>query len=392
MSATKSRALVLSISLALGLQVVACAHGKYGPSAASSRVSRGPRTLTQLTVEERRATLARAQAWQPIETRSLNLLTGPSGPGSYGPDASVPCRFIFPNGPLGGKSQKFLCQVAKDDVVKVKYGRTNGEVYAVVAASRLLWALGFESSRWYPVRVDCQDCPENPWLASRTDWFKGRPRFTAERTFDLAAIERPLEGKAIETPGFQGWSWLELDAVNVEAGGAPRSHLDALKLLAVFLQHNDTKPEQQELICPSDSIRRDAQGNERCTNPRLVLTDVGATFSEGSFWRVGKMNLEKWRDASIWEGQVGCIGNVEKFLNGNLNHPLISESGRAFLAGRLALLTDQQIHDLFAVARVDRQGQQIRDDRGALRAVTVDDWVTVFKNKRAEIANMRCRA
>ena len=37
--------------------------------------------------------------------------------------------------------------------------------------------------------------------------------------------------------------------VDPEFGGAPRAHRDAMKLLAVFLQHTDTKPEQQRIVC-----------------------------------------------------------------------------------------------------------------------------------------------
>ena len=40
---------------------------------------------------------------------------------------------------------KFECEVTPGDVVKVKYGENNGEVFAEVAASRLFWALGFLS-------------------------------------------------------------------------------------------------------------------------------------------------------------------------------------------------------------------------------------------------------
>ena len=31
-----------------------------------------------------------------------------------------------------------------------------------------------------------------------------------------------------------------VDKVNPRAGGAPRAHVDALKLLAVFVQHSDS--------------------------------------------------------------------------------------------------------------------------------------------------------
>jgi hypothetical protein len=42
-----------------------------------------------------------------------------------------------------------------------------------------------------------------------------------------------------------------LNAASAPGGGerAPRAQVDALKLLAVFVQHSDTKPEQQGLVC-----------------------------------------------------------------------------------------------------------------------------------------------
>jgi hypothetical protein len=387
----KYRSLAWSTFLAWSVATAACSFGRLGPSP-STKVSKPPRDLSHVTVAERQAILARAQAWQPINTAALDLLAGPQGKGAVEYDDTVKCSFVYPDSPLGGLSPKFICALGPDDTVKVKYGRTNGEVYAVVAASRLLWALGFATDRWYPVKVECRDCPEDPWPVSRVEWFKGRPRFVARRTFDMAAIERGVEGKTVETPGFRGWSWLELDRVDERSGGAPRAHLDALKLAAVFLQHNDSKPEQQDLVCPPGNIRRDEEGNERCGSARLVMSDVGATFGRGSFWKVSKMDLEKWQNAPIWLDRTGCVGNVERFLNGNLHEPKISEAGRKFLADRLALLSDRQIRDLFTAARVDRAGATIHNRSGSTRPVTVNDWVQAFKQKRDEIVNNRCAA
>jgi len=45
-------------------------------------------------------------------------------------------------------------------VVRVKYGKDTHEVYSEVAATRLLWALGFYADEMYPVRLKCLQCPE----------------------------------------------------------------------------------------------------------------------------------------------------------------------------------------------------------------------------------------
>ena len=60
---------------------------------------------------------------------------------------------------MTGHSPKFTCVIAPDDEVKLKFGRDNGEVYGEVAATRLLWALGFGADTMYPVKVLCRKCP-----------------------------------------------------------------------------------------------------------------------------------------------------------------------------------------------------------------------------------------
>ena len=141
---------------------------------------------------------------------------------------------------LSGLSPKFACLIERDDEVKVKFGGNNGEVYGEVLATRLLWALGFAADRMYPVNVICRGCPAE---------FLGIERPNRESRFDSAVIERKLAGSEWGPEDKHGWSWAELDRVNEEAGGAPRAHRDALKLLAVLRQHSDTKPEQQRIVC-----------------------------------------------------------------------------------------------------------------------------------------------
>lgn len=48
-------------------------------------------------------------------------------------------------------------------------------------------------------------------------------------------------------PTFEGWSWRELEDIADNSVGAPRAQIDALKLLAAFIQHVDSKPSNQAL-------------------------------------------------------------------------------------------------------------------------------------------------
>lgn len=373
MTTGSTRAAIVSVALITG----ACATGRFGP-APSTRIPEGKRTLKNLSVNDRETILQRARVWQAIDTRALDLAVGPWLPSAQRIRAELACSFAFPEKPLTGNTPKFRCEIRPDDVVKVKYGEKNGEVYAEIAATRLFWALGFKVDGMYPSRVTCKGCPSDPFDASTIDWHLGKPASVAERVFDPAAVERPLPGSDIETPGFDGWAWPELDKVSAGAGGASRTQVDALKLLAVFVQHSDSKPDQQALICAPGGVKRDHAGNETCASPWLMVKDLGTTFGKATALNTSTMNLADWSGARVWRAGAPCVGDLSRSLTGSLENPPIREAGRKFLASRLLLLRDQQIRDLFKAARADRRGG------------TIDEWVRVFKRKRDEIVRASC--
>ncbi|MDO8679337.1 MAG: hypothetical protein Q7R30_12345 [Acidobacteriota bacterium] len=379
-----------AVTVAFSLFLSGCASGRFGPDP-DTEAPKGPRTLKKLSVAERQALLQRAQVWQAVNTSSLNLARGPVLPAPLRVGPAVACAFVFPDKPLTGMTPKFLCELKKDDVVKVKYGEKNGEVYAEVAASRLLWALGFRADTMEPTRVTCNGCPADPFATSGADWQRGSPTDVSTKVFDPAIIERDVPGDPIETPGYEGWAWPELEAASQRAGGATRAQIDAFKLLAVFIQHSDTKPDQQEIVCTAGQ-RKDAKGNETCGSPWLVIKDLGGTFGKATLVNNSKMKLADWSGETVWKDSKQCIGNLPRSLTGNLDDPKISEAGRRFLAERLNRLTDRQLRDLFTVSNVMKRGETIDGADGKKRPVTVDDWVRVFKKKRAEITSARCAA
>ena len=379
----------LAISL-VALTLSGCASGRYGPSP-DTEAPKGPHTLKKLSVAERQQVMERAHVWRPLNTSSLDLIKGPVLPAAQRIPARVTCAFVFPDKPLGGTTPKFQCDLGKDDVVKVKYGEKNGEVYAEVAASRLLWALGFQADVMYPARVTCRNCPADPFAASAANWQRGSPTDVSTREFDPAVVERE-SGSAVEVPGYEGWAWPELDKISPRGTGATRAELDALKLLAVFIQHSDSKPGQQEIVCQEGRKQKDAKGNETCAEAWLVIKDLGGSFGKATRLNSSKMKLEDWDGAGIWKDAKQCVGDMPRSFTGSLEDPKISEAGRRFLAQRLAQLSDRQVRDLFTVSNVVKRGETITAADGSKRPVTVDDWVRVFKRKRSEIAAARCAA
>jgi hypothetical protein len=79
---------------------------------------------------------------------------------------------------------------------------------------------------------------------------------------------------------------------------------------------------------------------------------------------------------------------LSRSVTGTLgDDPHISEAGRRFLADLLLQLTDQQLQDLFQVARIDRRS---RKPNSSAPPTSVDEWVAAFKHKREEIVHARC--
>src|SRR5262249_23433213 len=133
-----------------------------------------------LTRDQRIELIRRAKMWTPTDIPSLDLRLGPQEGKSFVPEQTIRCTYV--DKVMEGASPKFTCAISSEDEIKVKYGRYNAEVYGEVAATRLLWALGFGADRMYPVKVICRGCP-----ARLTN---GMMAPDGEAHFDIAAVER----------------------------------------------------------------------------------------------------------------------------------------------------------------------------------------------------------
>ncbi len=362
----------IRISCALALAAATACAPMLADHADQADKNKSPSPLEHLTRSQRVDAIQHAAVWAPtpVPVGAMDLRAGPQGKGSYAPFATVPCDYVF-EAPYGGAA-KFECAVAPDDQVKVKYGKDNVEVFAEVAATRLLWALGFGSDRWYPVTVVCHGCPPDP--------FRDQSKRLDSVTFDIAAIERKMPGKTMETKADEGWAWKELNLLDASSAVDERTQRDALKLLAVFLQHTDSKPVQQRLICLPDGVARD--GTAGCSQPFMLIHDIGLTFGRANLLNANQAsgaNFDRWAAVPVWKDPTRCIGKLSGSITGTLTDPVITEAGRKFLADLLVQLTDAQIRDMFEVARFDQRS-----------TVPIDSWVDLFKKKRQEIATTTC--
>ena len=337
--------------------------------------------------EPRSDYLRRSRVWlgRGVESwvrhmRGLDLRIGPPGRDAFPPEALVRCAYVRPpDGTPLGRTPKFLCRdvhAGRDEVLLIKWGADNGEVYAEVASSRLLWALGFPADHMYPVRVECAGCPEDPWGTVE-------PEPGTTRTFTPAVVKRPFPGRTIEEYADQGWTWKELEQADPAVGGAPRAHVDALRLLAAFLQHRDSKPGNQVLVCPEravvpedddDADDLDEDDEMDCREPVAVVGDLGSTLGGPARVFTHKMALEAWAGTPVWKDPRRCIANLtaELAATDGLEDPAIGEEGRRFLSTLLDALDDRQVRAIFTVAR------------GASRG-GVSGWVAAFERRRDDV-------
>src|SRR5262249_39624984 len=153
------------------------------------------------------------------------------------------------------------------ETYRVKYGI---KAHTTVAASRLFWALGFGATISTPVKVICDGCPPDPW--------NKHGAVERKNTFKEAVVQEMKKGKEITIfdKAELGWSWKnDLPLVSEKQGGATVAQVDALKLMAVLVQHGDSKPSQQKLICrPQDYDK----GRNGCRRPYIYVYDLGETF------------------------------------------------------------------------------------------------------------------
>ena len=327
---------------------------------------------------QRADALRRAHVWRsPAQPVGLApLATNPPGPGSFREDDEVECTFV-PRA-VGGTTPKFYCALADGETVKVKYGGSNPELPAEVAATRLLTAMGFETDSMYVVRsVRCRGCPPFPFEAleclARTAaavCLRGSGPSKTE-TFPAALIERSAPGRTIESSSGEGWAWDELSSIEPGRGGAARAELDAFRLLAVLLAHWDNKAGNQRLICPPGSEGRGGV----CAAPVAMIHDLGATFGPL------KMDLPNWRRTTVWSDRARCRVSLKSlpFAGGTFPDAEISEGGRQLLLRLLHQLSRDQLRALFTAARVARLEQVRAEGRDP------DAWADAFLAKVREI-------
>jgi hypothetical protein len=316
----------------------------------------------------RNAALARAKVFraEPFVPSTIDFSKDPNG--GVIDRHLMTCKFLATD--VSGTTPKFDCELPGGEAIKVKYSWTR-EIPAEVAATRLLDALGFGADRLSRVdTVRCFGCVAAPFheravmqklgLLKRFDQHLS---YSTANEFHDVAVERKLDGKSIAAGDLKGWGFWELEMIDESQGGATRAEVDALRLMAMFLNHWDNKLQNQRLICV------DSDSND-CVHPLAMMQDVGSTFGPS------KANLAKWWRTPVWSEAATCTLSMSKLPWGGstFKDVRISEAGRKLLGDRLTQLSRRQIEDLFTVAGFH----------------DVPQWTQAFGDRVRQIAGARC--
>jgi hypothetical protein len=346
------------------------------------------------TAAARETAEQRAKVWQQHDpyydpVRGYNPMRGPRR-GAPPVDANgfarpMNCFANKDESKGAGTTPKFHCSVAgvvdeDGDLIRYKIKphfkghsreKRNGEIYGEFLSSRFSKALGFFADDEWVADVTCRDCEK-----SLTSKFQGAP-------FDpfqpAAGIELAL-GKGIDVKcDNKDAGAIAESLAKLEKHGAPEAQIDAFKLWLAFIDHGDTKTDNQKFSCLDWQRRPDGTRVCKPGNEVYYVSDMGSTFGYSASSEK-KARLEVWKKKDPIKVSDGrCLTTAK-----SVGDAVISEAGRRLLAGGLQrLLVLERTNG--TITRV------FRASRNAERDQAPELWAAEFMRKARTIIDARCK-
>jgi hypothetical protein len=248
--------------------------------------------------------------------------------------------------------------------------RRNGEIYGEFLSSRFSKALGFFADDEWVADVTCPDCEK-----SLTRSFQGASFSPSQ---PAAGIELSL-GRGIDVKcNNKDAGSLAGSLQKLLENGAPRAEIDAFKLWLAFIDHGDTKTDNQRFACLKPT--RNADNTRTCEPGEAVfyVSDMGSTFGHSSASEK-KATLAGWRSKDPIKVSDGKCTTTAK----GVGDSSISEAGRKLLADGLQRLLDAEKRD-GTITRV------FGASRNAERDQPPEAWTAEFVRKARMIIDARC--
>jgi hypothetical protein len=345
------------------------------------------------TAEERALAERKAKVWQAPDPEydavlGYNPKNGarPGAPALDSAGLALPFKCVADKKPNkgSGTTPKFHCSVPgavdeNGDVIRYKVKphfkgqepeKRNGEVYGEFLSSRFSKALGFFADDEWVADVTCPDCEK-----SLTSGFQGA-RFTPFQP--AAGIELPL-GKGIDLNcSDEDSGSISGSLSKLLQGGAPRAEIDAYKLWLAFIDHGDTKTDNQKFSCLKWT--KNADNTLTCEPGQAVfyVSDMGSTWGYSS-------SSEKKATLKGWSGKdpIRVSGGRCTTTAKSVGDAGIGEAGRQLIADGLQRLLDAEKSDGL-ITRVFRASRNHERDQPA------EQWTAEFERKAKTIINARC--
>ena len=374
------RALIVSVLCCVAVLLLVVAQRSTEPERSPREIpppeeSQRSSRKRVLSPDERDEALARAQVWRRPQV--------PVSKAYLGQDRSAPRELdcTFKLNPPSGTTPKFDCVTGNGEEIRIKYG-VGGELPGEAATTRLLTALGFGADSITLIeRLRCFGCPKEPFtvmkLVATTGTDSLYEHVINEESYEVfrwVALERRFPALAIDvTDGTEGWAFFELDKVD-SAKGCRATRACRCTPFACGLSR--ALGQQVGESAPGLSVgglagRHRLPDSPFCCFRMLVPPlDPGRWISRTGNARPSGKIARRARSPC-----VTCPTTVPPSATAR-----VSEEGRRFLSGLLEQLTDVQITDLFSGARFDKGAGHLPPVRA------VDEWVRVFKARRAAIA------
>lgn len=288
--------------------------------------------------------------------------------------------------PGAGTTPKFHCSIdgvteGDGDLIRYKVKphfkgqapeKRNGEIYGEFLSSRFSKAIGFFADDEWVADVTCRDCEKSltSKFQSGATWNPFQP---------AAGIELSL-GKGIDKNcDDKDSSGISAALDKIITGTGDWAEVDAFKLWLAFIDHGDTKTDNQKYAC-LDTVKNE-DGTMSCAPGKAVfyVSDMGSTFGFSASSE-SKARLERWKK----KDPIKVEGNGCQTTAKSVGDTEIHEAGRSMLARQLQRLLD-------AEKRKGTITKVFRASRNAERDKPAEDWTAEFIRKANLIINARCR-
>lgn len=286
----------------------------------------------------------------------------------------------------------------KADRFKIKYLKPPypdhdprfNEVFTTLAASRIMWVLGFPADHVYPAAAaSCIGCGADPFgskLADNKASLKDVPA-----VFKVVSAERELPWDEINPDDDETWSWTDVAKFysDGEWSHKQKVEFDAYRLALGLIHYHNALPQQNRLDCAEWA--QSAEGQPKvCSRPMIYVHDLGSTFGKKRspldlFGTNPRGSFEAWKSQTEFVNPGNC--EIRATLLGDKQ---VLKDAQDLMIQRLTRLDRDTVKSIFRVARFNMMDQkQVRRLRASgstnVDEAALDEWTEVFLKRIDEI-------